>query len=220
VDVEIWSDVVCPWCYIGKRRFETALAGFEHREDVSVTWRSFELDPHAAPVRTVDGATHLAEKYGKSRDEALAMQQHVADIATGVGLAFRHDIARGGNTFDAHRLLHLAASYELQDALKERLMAAYHSEGAPIGDVEVLERLAVEVGLPATEVRSVLESDRYAVEVRNDEHTARDLGVSGVPFFVVDRAFAASGAQSPEVLGELLRRAWEAESSLGAAAAS
>jgi predicted DsbA family dithiol-disulfide isomerase len=219
VNVEIWSDVVCPWCYIGKRRFEAALEGFEHRDDVQVLWRSFELDPQAPRVHTVDGATHLAQKYGKTRDEALAMQQRVAAIATGDGLVFRHDLARGGNTFDAHRLLHLAATYELQDPLKERLMAAYHSEGESIGDVAVLERLAIEVGLPEIEVRGVLASDRFAAEVRDDEHNARALGVSGVPFFVVDRAFAASGAQSPEVLGDLLRRAWEAESNVGSHAA-
>jgi predicted DsbA family dithiol-disulfide isomerase len=216
VDVEIWSDVVCPWCYIGKRRFEQALAGFEHRDEVRVTWRSFELDPQAPRSRSVDGATHLAEKYGKSREEAVAMQQRVADIAATDGLAFRHDIARGGNTFDAHRLLHLAAAYKLQDALKERLMAAYHAEGEPIGDVAVLERLSVEVGLPEGEVRDVLESDRYGDDVRDDERVASALAIGGVPFFVVDRAFAASGAQSPEVLGDLLREAWEAESRVSA----
>jgi predicted DsbA family dithiol-disulfide isomerase len=216
MNVEIWSDVVCPWCYIGKRRFEQALAGFEHRDAVTVTWRSFELDPQAPRTRTVDGATHLAQKYGKSRDEAVAMQQHVADIAATDGLAFRHDIARGGNTFDAHRLLHFAAEYDLQDALKERLMAAYHTEGEPIGDAAVLERLAVDVGLPELEVRDVLQSDRYADDVRDDERVAGSFAIGGVPFFVVDRAFAASGAQSPDVLGDLLRQAWEAEPRLSA----
>jgi predicted DsbA family dithiol-disulfide isomerase len=202
---------VCPWCYIGKRRFAQALAGFEHRDEVRVTWRSFELDPQAPRTRSVDGATHLAEKYGKSREEAVAMQQRVADIAATDGLTFRHDIARGGNTFDAHRLLHLAGVHNLQDALKERLMAAYHAEGEAIGDVAVLERLAVEVGLPESEVHDVLESDRYAEDVRDDERVASALAIGGVPFFVVDRAFAASGAQSPEVLGDLLRQAWEAD---------
>jgi predicted DsbA family dithiol-disulfide isomerase len=129
----------------------------------------------------------------------------------------RHDIARGGNTFDAHRLLHLAAQVGLQDALKERFMRAYHSEGEPIGDPATLERLAVEVGFEADEVRDVLAGERYATEVRDDERTAAALGIHAVPFFVVDRAFGASGAQSPEVLGELLRRAWEARPA-GAAA--
>ena len=142
MNVEIWSDIACPWCYVGKRRFEQALAAFEHRDEVDVTWRSFELDPSAPRERGVDAATHLAEKYGMSREQALAMQQRMAGVGAGEGLDFRHDLARGGNTFDAHRLLHLAADHELQDTLKERLLRAYHSEGEPIGDPATLERLA------------------------------------------------------------------------------
>jgi predicted DsbA family dithiol-disulfide isomerase len=214
VNVEIWSDVACPWCYVGKRRFEAALAAFEHRDEVNVTWRSFELDPSAPRERPVDGATHLAEKYGTSREEALAMQQRMARVGAGDGLEFRHDIARGGNTFDAHRLLHLAAAHDLQDALKERLLRAYHTEGEPIGDPETLERLAVEVGLPPLEVSDVLAGERYGAEVRDDERTAASFGISGVPFFVVERAVAASGAQSPEILGEMLRRGWSARAAV------
>jgi predicted DsbA family dithiol-disulfide isomerase len=210
VNVEIWSDVACPWCYVGKRRFEAALAAFEHRDEVNVTWRSFELDPSAPRERPVDGVTHLAEKYGTSREEALAMQRRMAGVGAGDGLEFRFDIARGGNTFDAHRLLHLAAAHDRQDALKERLLRAYHTEGEPIGDPDTLERLAVEVGLPPLEVREVLSGDRYGAEVRDDERTAASFGISGVPFFVAERSVAASGAQSPEILGEMLRRAWSA----------
>lgn len=213
MNVEIWSDVACPWCYVGKRRFEAALAAFEHRDDVTVRWRSFELDPTAPRERPVDGATHLAEKYGTSREAALAMQQRLARVGAGDGLEFRFDIARGGNTFDAHRLLHLAADHDLQDTLKERLLRAYHSEGEPIGDPATLERLAAEVGLPPHEVRDVLAGDRYAAEVRDDEATAASFGISGVPFFVADRSLSASGAQSPEIFGELLRRGWSAERS-------
>jgi predicted DsbA family dithiol-disulfide isomerase len=218
VNVEIWSDVACPWCYVGKRRFEQALAAFEHRDEVRLTWRSFELDPSAPRERGVDAATHLAEKYGTSREQALAMHQRMAGVGAGEGLGFRHDIARGGNTFDAHRLLHLAADHELQDALKERLLRAYHSEGEPIGDPATLERLATEVGLPADEVCEVLAGERYGAEVRDDERTAASFGISGVPFFVVDRSIAASGAQSPEVLGELLRRGWSARPTAAAVA--
>jgi predicted DsbA family dithiol-disulfide isomerase len=207
VHVEIWSDIACPWCYVGKRRFEAALAGFEHRDDVQVTWRSFELDPSAPREREGDGAQHLADKYGTSRDEALAMQQRVADVAAGEGLDFRFDIARGGNTFDGHRLLHLAAAHGRQDAMKERLMRAYFGEGEPIGDRAVLERLALEVGLPAGEVRDVLGGDRYGAQVRDDERTAAALGIRAVPFFVVDRKIGASGAQPPAALIELLRQA-------------
>jgi predicted DsbA family dithiol-disulfide isomerase len=217
VEVEIWSDVVCPWCFVGKRRFEAALAAFAHRDDVHVTWRSFELDPTAPREREVDLATHLAAKYGRSPEEALAMQQRMREVGAADGIEFRHDIARGGNSFDAHRLLHLAAAHDRQDALKERLLRSYHSEGEPIGDPATLERLAVEVGLPAEEVDDVLAGDRYAAEVRDDEQTAASFGISGVPFFVVNRSFAASGAQSPEILGERLSRGWGARATASAA---
>jgi len=210
MNVEIWSDIACPWCYVGKRRFEAALAAFEHRDDVTVTWRSFELDPEAPRERPVDGATHLAEKYGTSREQAVAMQQRMTDVAAEEGLDFRFDLARGGNTFDAHRLLHLAAAHGMQDAMKERLMRAYLTEGKPIGDPATLETLGVEAGLPEDEVRDLLAGDRFAAEVREDEATAMQFGIHAVPFFVVDRALGASGAQPSEVFTELLRRGWEA----------
>jgi predicted DsbA family dithiol-disulfide isomerase len=210
--IEIWSDIACPWCYVGKRRFEAALAAFEHRDEVTVTWRSFELDPAAPRERPVDGATHLAEKYGTSREQALAMQQRMTDVAAGEGLEFRFDRARGGNTFDAHRLLHLAAAHGMQDAMKERLMRAYLTEGEAIGDPETLERLAIDAGLPVAEVRELLAGDRFAAEVREDERTAARFGIHAVPFFVVDRAIGASGAQPSEVFSELLRRGWAARS--------
>lgn len=205
--VEIWSDIACPWCYVGKRRFEAALEGFERRDEIRVTWRSFELDPEAPREREGDGASHLAEKYGTSREGALAMQEQMTRAAAEEGLEFRFDLARGGNTFDAHRLLHLAAAHEAQDALKERLLRGYLSEGAVIGDPAVLIRLALEAGLPADEVRDVLATDRYADAVRDDERTAASLGCNAVPFFVFDRTTGAAGAQPPEVLRELLRRA-------------
>jgi predicted DsbA family dithiol-disulfide isomerase len=219
VNVEIWSDIACPWCYVGKRRFEAALAAFEHRDDVRVTWRSFELDPQAPREREHDGADHLAAKYGTTREQALAMHAQMTEVAAGEGLGFRFDLARGGNTFDAHRLVHLAAAHGRQDAMKERLFAAYLGEGEPIGDPTALERLGVEIGLPAGEVRELLAGDRYADEVRADEATAASLGISAVPFFVVDRSIAVSGAQPPEVLGELLRRGWEARDPLEIVAA-
>ena len=137
-------------------------------------------------------------------------QQRMSSVGAADGIEFRQDIARGGNTFDAHRLLHLAAAHDRQDALKERLLRAYHTEGQPIGDPDTLERLAVEVGLPADEVHELLAGERYAAEVRDDERTAASFGISGVPFFVVDRSLAASGAQSPEILGQLLSRGWSA----------
>jgi predicted DsbA family dithiol-disulfide isomerase len=207
--VEIWSDVACPWCYVGKRRFEAALDGFEHRDAVEVTWRSFELDPSAPRERDVDLATYLAQKFGTSREEAVTMQQRVIDIGATEGIGFRPDIARSGNTFDAHRLLHLASEHGRQGELKERLMSAYHVEGEPIGDAATLERLAIEAGLPAEEVRELLAGERFADQVRDDERTAASFGIGGVPFFVVDRAMGASGAQSRETFAALLERGWE-----------
>jgi len=219
VHVEIWSDIACPWCYVGKRRFEAALAAYEHREEVTVTWRSFELDPHAPAQRDEDGATHLAQKYGMSRAEALAMQARMTETAAGDGLRFRFDIARGGNTFDAHRIVHLAAAHGAQEAMQERIMRAYLSEGELISDDATLERLALEVGLPGDEVRDVLSCDRFAAEVREDERTAARIGISAVPFFVVDRAIGASGAHPPEQLLELLRQARAANAPAQVAAA-
>ena len=210
MDIEIWSDIACPWCYVGKRRFEAALAEFEHRDDVAVTWRSFELDPTAPAQRSVDSATHLAEKYGMSRDEALARQRSLAEVAAGDGLDMRADLVRGANTFDAHRLVQLAKAHDVQDAMKERLMRADHTEGESIGDADTLVRLALEVGLPEDDVRDVLATDRYATDVREDESTAMALGITAVPFFVVDRRMGAAGAHPAEALGELLRRGWEA----------
>lgn len=215
--VEIWSDIACPWCYVGKRRFEAALASYEHRDEVSVRWRSFELDPAAPAARAVDGATHLAEKYGLSRERALEMQDRMTATAARDGLDFRFDIARGANTFDAHRLLHLAEAHGPQDAMKERLMRAYLSEGELISDAATLQRLGVEVGLPVDEVQELLQTDRYADAVRADERTAAQLGINAVPFFVVDRAIGASGAHPPEQLVELLRQAREQNPLRGAA---
>ena len=216
LSVEIWSDIACPWCYIGKRRFEAALADFEHSDEVEVSWRSFELDPSAPREREGDRVEHLARKYGATREQAQAMHEHMTGIAAGEGLDFRFDIARSGNTFDAHRLTHLAAAHRLQNAMKERLFRAYLSEGQAIGDPAVLERLALEVGLPADEVHDVLAGERYSSEVREDEQLAASLAITAVPFFVVDRAIAASGAQPPALLRELLDRAWAQRSALAA----
>jgi predicted DsbA family dithiol-disulfide isomerase len=208
LNVEIWSDIACPWCYIGKRRFEAALAEFEHAGEVEVTWRSFELDPSAPREHEGDRVDRLARKYGTTREQAHAMHEHMTGVAAGEGLEFRFDIARSGNTFDAHRLVHLGAAHRIQGEMKERLFRAYLSEGEVIGDPAVLERLAIDVGLPADEVRDLLAGDRYAAEVREDEQLAASLAITAVPFFVVDRAIAASGAQPPDLLRELLTRAW------------
>ncbi|MDQ6731471.1 MAG: DsbA family oxidoreductase [Actinomycetota bacterium] len=208
MDVEIWSDIACPWCYVGKRRFESALAQFEHADEVRVTWRSFELDPTAPREREGDLAARLAEKYGMTLEQAQASQRQLTEVAASEGLDFRFDIARSGLTFDGHRIIHLAAEHGLQDAMKERLMRAYFGEGELVGDGRTLVRLASEVGLPEHEVRATVDGDRYADAVRKDELAAQRLGISAVPTFVVNRALGASGAHPSEQLLDLLRQGW------------
>lgn len=206
--VEIWSDVACPWCYVGKRRFEKALELFEHRDEVEVRWRSFELDPSAPTERARSGPEHLAAKYGTSLEQARLMNRRLEEVAATEGLEFRLDTLRTGNTFDAHRLLHLAAEQGVADEVKEAFMHAYFTANRLMSDHAVLEGLAVEAGLPADDVRAVLASDRYAAEVRADEAEAGRLGANGVPFFVIDRAFGVSGAQPADLFTEVLERAW------------
>jgi predicted DsbA family dithiol-disulfide isomerase len=207
--VDVWSDIVCPWCAIGKRRLEAALAAFPHHDDVEVVWRAFELDPSAPAVQVGDNVSRLATKYGRSKAEAHAMLRRVTETAAADGLDFRLEQARSGNTFDAHRLLHWAAEHGLQGALKERFFRAYFTEEQAIGERDVLVRLASDVGLDAEQARVVLASDRFATDVREDEGTARKLGISGVPFFVLGGSLGVSGAQPAEVLVRALTQAWD-----------
>jgi len=209
MEVDIWSDIACPWCYIGKRRFESALASFEHADDVRVTWRSFELDPNAPAERSGDLVALLSAKYGMSVQEATVSQQQLVQTAAAEGLDFRFDIARSGLTFDGHRVIHLAAEHGLADAMKERLMRAYFTEGELIADHEALVRMARQVGLSRLETRTVLAGKRFVDEVRGDEAIAQQLGISAVPTFVVNRKLAISGANQPEQLLGLLRQGWE-----------
>ena len=207
--VEIWSDVVCPWCYVGKRRFEHALERFAHRDDVELTWRSFELDPGAPPERKHSSAEHLAAKYGMSVEQAEQTNAQMTELAASEGLEYHLDRTRGGNSFDAHRLIHLAAAHDLQDAMKERLMRAYFTEGQPVGDKDVLVRLAVEVGIDAADARTALDGEAFADTVHADEELAARIGIRGVPYFVLDRRYGVSGAQPSELLLEALEKAWE-----------
>jgi len=207
--VEIWSDVVCPWCYIGKRRFEAALETFEHADEVTIMWRSFELDQEAPKESEGTAAERLAAKYGMSIERAETLHGEMTERAAAEGLEFRFDLARGGNTFDAHRLIHLAATYGHQAAAQERLMRAYFTEGERIADKDTLIRLLVEVGVDAEEARDVLETERFASDVREDELLAAQLGIQGVPFFVLDRRLGVSGAQPPEVLVQALQQGWD-----------
>ena len=204
VTVEIWSDVVCPWCAIGAQRLEAALERLEEtrRAEIEVRWRSFELDPHA-PADRLDGRSYetmLAAKYRTSIDQAHAMVDRMVAAGAEAGIEFRFDIARPGNTFDAHRLLHHAHGVGLQGELKSRFLRAYHSEGEAIGEHDTLTRLAVETGLDADAVRETLAGDVFAEDVRADEAQAREYGIGGVPFFVLDGRLGISGAQPAETL--------------------
>jgi len=208
MEVEIWSDIVCPWCYLGKRRFERALDSFSHRDDVGVVYRSFELDP-SAPRDTTDPVVDvLASKYGMTAQQAQAAQRQMEDRARQDGLTFRMDGLRRGNTRDAHRLLQLAKARGRQEDLAERLHRAYFTEQSSIFDHAALTRLAEQAGLDADEAAKVLASEEYEAEVDTDEAMAHSLGVTGVPFFVIDRRYGVSGAQPAEVITEVLDRAW------------
>jgi len=206
--LEIWSDIACPWCYVGKRRFEQALASFPERDSLEITWRSFELDPSAPRVRPGTAAEHLAGKYRLPLERAEAMNANMTTQGAKEGIEFNFDRLRMGNTFDAHRLIHYAASEGRRTEMVERLFKAYFTEGAPLGDHEVLVTLAGDVGLDAAAARSALESGAFADAVRADEERARGFGITGVPFFAIDERYGISGAQSPEVILAALQQAW------------
>ena len=195
MQIEIWSDVICPWCYIGKRRFEQALAQTGQREDINIIWRSFELDPNAPRQHPGTLNELLSRKYGVSPQQAAEMNARVSGVAQEVGLEYHLSEARPGNTFDAHRLLHFAAAQQKGDIATECIMHAYFSESLPVGDRAALARLAPRFGIAADQALALLESDEYAAEVRADESRAAKLGISGVPFFVFDGKMAISGAQ-------------------------
>ncbi|MGY5137828.1 DsbA family oxidoreductase [Streptomyces nigrescens] len=206
--VEIWSDIACPWCYIGKARFEAGLAAFAHRDDVEVVHRSFELDPKAPAATDVPVLDMLATKYGVSRAQAEAMEARVADAAAGEGLDYRSDRIHG-NTFDLHRLLHLGRAHGVQEALLDAFYRANFAEARLLGDPAVLREIAVGAGLPSEEVARVLaDPGAYAREVRAEEREAAELGATGVPFFVIDRRYGISGGQPAEVFREALERAY------------
>ena len=208
MQVEIWSDPVCPWCYLGKRRFERALESFDHRDEVTVVYRSFELDPSAPPGVTTPTVERLAGKYGMTAGQAGEAQRQMEQRAAQDGLEFRMDGLRSGNTRDAHRLLHLAKAHGVQAELAERLHRAYFTEQASIFDHSSLTELAVEAGLDRDDVTRVLASQEYGDAVDTDEAMAQALGVNGVPLFVIDRRYGISGAQPPEVIAQVLEQAW------------
>ncbi|MET2714203.1 DsbA family oxidoreductase [Streptomyces harbinensis] len=205
--IDVWSDVVCPWCYIGKRRLESALARYEDAAGVEVRWHSFQLDPaHPAGLREPTAAM-LARKMGAGPEQVREMQQRVTELAAAEGLRYDLDRSISVNTLDAHRLLQFADREGLGGAAHERLLAAHLCEGETVDDIETLVRLGVEVGLAETETRRVLESGAYADEVAADVAEARRIGVSGVPFFVLDGAYGVSGAQPVDTFLHALRTA-------------
>lgn len=203
--VEIWSDLACPWCYVGKRCFDAALERFEGANEVTVTLRSFELDPEAPAAREGSVVAHLARKYGITPERAEELNGQLTGVAATVGIDMRFDRVRAGNTFDAHRVLHLAAEHGVQPVVGERLFQAYFTDGESLASHETLVRLAGEAGLPEDETAQMLAGDRFADAVRADEQLAAANGIRAVPFFVVDRRVGAAGAQDPSVLLDMLR---------------
>lgn len=207
--VEIWSDVVCPFCYIGKRHFEQALKQFPQAEQVEITWRSYQLDPEAKTDPTKSVYESLAQKKGWTVDYAKQVSSQVVQMAKNAGLDYHFEKAVTANTFKAHRLSHLAKQHNLADAMEERLFKAYFINGENIDDEATLLRIAEEIGLDKEAVNKVLSSDQFSREVISDIEMAGQIGVRGVPFFVIDRKYAVSGAQPAEVFAGALQKAWD-----------
>jgi predicted DsbA family dithiol-disulfide isomerase len=206
--VEIWSDVVCPFCYVGKRKFEKALGEFAHHGDVQIEWKSFQLTPDFVPVPGENIHASLAKKKGVPEAEGRRMNDYMTQVAKEVGLDYQFDKAIPANTFLAHQLIHFGAHQGKQDAMKERLFAAYYLEGQDLNSLDTLASLAAEIGLDAAAARQALEAGTYANEVRRDEYEAQQIGVRGVPFFVFEDKYAVSGAQPSEVFAEVLDKVW------------
>ncbi|HEY7859042.1 MAG TPA: DsbA family oxidoreductase [Candidatus Nanopelagicales bacterium] len=209
MQVEIWSDVSCPWCFIGKRRFEAALDGFAHKDDVEVTWKSYQLDPGLPDHYAGTELEYLSKVKGMSQQQVTGMFDHITGVAAAEGLSYDFDSLKVANSFDAHRLLHLARSEGCGDTVKEALLSAHFEHGQDTGDTEVLVGIGVAAGLAESDVRATLGSDRFAAEVRQDIAEARAIGINGVPFFVIDRKYGISGAQPAELFTNALDQAWQ-----------
>jgi len=216
VAVEIWSDVVCPWCYIGKRRFERAVSELDAGDRVAIAWRSFQLHPEQPAGQRRRHDEYLAERTGRSLDDVHLMNERVTALAAAEGLAYDFDRYTVVNTLDAHRVAHLATSLGLGSAIQERLLRGQLVEGEVLDDLPTLIRLAAEVGVPAADTEAVLASDAYAVDVESDLRTGIALGLTGVPFFVFDRAFGVSGAQPTALFVRALTAAFEAQATANA----
>lgn len=204
--IDVWSDVICPWCYLGKRRLELVLEDHPLRDDVQVIWHSYELDPAAPPSDDRPMTEIIAKKYGTSIEQAQAGQDRLTALAAEVGLEYHLDRTRRANTFDAHRLLHLARERHCQGTVGMALFSAYFTEGRLISDRDELVSIASASGLDAAEVASVLESGAFSEHVRRDEQAALELGVTGVPFFLFNMKYGLAGAQAPEMLRKIVDR--------------
>lgn len=211
MNIEVWADVVCPWCYIGKRNLDEALGLFAYRDQTTVVWRAFELDPNISADDDGPVVDILAKKYGMSIEETLVSQARVTAIGEQAGIDFALDKTRNVNSFDAHRLVQFSAKFGVQSEMIERLYAAHFTEGLRVDDHDVLVQCAGEVGVDDDEARETLASDAFTDDVRISESTAKELGVQGVPFYVIDRKYAVSGAQAPDVLLDVLQEAWNAQ---------
>ena len=209
MNINIWSDVRCPFCYIGKRKFEMALEKFNHKDKVKVTWKSFELDPNLKTNTEISSIDHFSSVKGIPKDQAIEMQQNVANIAKEVGLNFNSQKTVVANSFNAHRLIQLAKTKGLGNEIEEALFIAYFVEGRNIDDKEVLIKTGVAIGLDESVVKNLFTSDDFAKEVKQDEMDAQSLGINGVPFFVLNNKYAVSGAQSPETFLDVLEQTWE-----------
>jgi predicted DsbA family dithiol-disulfide isomerase len=208
MEIQIWSDVVCPWCYLGKRRFEHALADFEHRDQVRVVHRAFQLDPSAPEDETFDQVELLTKKYGVAAGQIRAQQAQLAEMAAIEGLEYNLAGGRAGNTFDAHRLIRLGLERGVQDAVIERFFRAHFTEQRSLFDADSLVALSVEAGLDAAEARAVLTEQRFTQQIEDDIRQAQDYGAGGVPFFVIDERYGVSGAQPTPTFTASLVRAW------------
>lgn len=207
--IEIWSDVMCPFCYIGKRKFESAMAEFEHKDNVEVIWKSFQLNPSLKTDPSKNTVQHLAETKGWTMEYTRNTIQYVMEMAQGVGLNYDFDKAVVANSFDAHRFIQFAKTLGKGDAAEERLFKAYFTEGKNTADHATLVQLGTEIGVNAEDLKKVLASNAYAQEVNKDVKEAEQIGVTGVPFFVVDRKFAVSGAQDSKTFLGALEKAWK-----------
>ena len=209
--VEIWSDIVCPFCYIGKRKFETALADFAGKDKVEIEWKSFQLDPEMDNKEGLNVHEYLGKRKGGTPADGKRMNDGMTAAAAEVGLQYDFDNGIINNTMNAHRLLHWAKAAGLQNELKERIFKAYYTEGIDTADITELVRLAKETGLDPLQARKVLEENLYVKEVLQDQQEAVELGVQGVPFYVFNRKYAVSGAQPSEVFAQVLNKALQEE---------